>query len=339
MGPATTLRSGASSCAGEVTRDSRDCDTEAKVPHHGKDNKAPLLLLVNLRATRVEPGLVAEVRAALRRRFEVEVVGTGGRGHAVSLCRQAGEFGAVAVLGGDGTINEAANGLVGGDVPLACLPGGLTNVFARALAGPLGAVAAAERLAAGGGRPCTVDVGSVAGRYFLFSSGLGLSATLTRRHELGPRDTPALAQVSATWAALRAVADEIGQQRRLRVTTPDGLVEGTTVVAQNAGPITFLGRHPLRVCREAGLTTRTLSLAVLRRAGPRELVTLAPRILSGRASAVASHPSIAALPAVTLARVETLDGIPLPLDADGEYLGEHMSVEYGVAPAALRVLA
>jgi len=179
----------------------------------------------------------------LRRRFHVEVVATGRRGHAASLCRQADDFGAVAVLGGDGTINEAANGLVGGDVPLVCLPGGLTNVFARALGGPPRAVAAAERLAAGGGLPGRVDVGSVAGRYFLFASGLGLSATLTRRHELGRRDTPALAQMSATWAAMRAVADEIGQQRRLRVTTADRVVEGTTAVVQNAGPITFLGPH------------------------------------------------------------------------------------------------
>ena len=296
-------------------------------------------MLVNLKATRVEPGVVAEVRAALRTRFEVEVVATGGRGHAASLCRGADDFGAVAVLGGDGTINEAANGLAGGQVPLACLPGGLTNVFARALGGPPGAVAAAERLAAGGGRVATVDMGSVAGRYFLFASGLGLSATLTRRHELGPRDTPALAQVSATWAAVRAVVDEIGQQRRLRVTTEEGSVDGTTVVAQNAGPITFLGPHPLRVCKGAGLTTGTLSLAVLRRAGPRELVTLVPRVLSGRGGAVASHPRIAALPSVTLARVESLDGVPLPLDADGEYLGEHTTVEYGVRPASLRVLA
>jgi len=337
-GPATTLRRGASSSAEEVTSNSRDGDTEGEIPHQGKDNKTPLLLLVNMRATRVTPGVVAEVRVALEQRFEVEVIATVGRGHAAALCREVGDFGAVAVLGGDGTVNEAANGLVGGEVPLACLPGGLTNVFARALGSPSGAVAAAERLAAGGGRPATVDVGSVAGRHFLFASGLGLSATLTRRHELGRRDTPALAQVSAVWAAVRAVADEVGLRPRLRVTTPDRIVDGTTVVAQNAGPITFLGSHPIRVCQGAGLTSRSLSLTVLRGAGPRDLVTLPPRVLSGRTSAVASHPRIAALPAVTLASVETLDGAPLPLDADGEYLGEHAKVEYGVTPAALRVL-
>lgn len=282
--------------------------------------------------------MVAEVREALGRRFEVEVAATGGRGHASALCREAGGFAVVAVLGGDGTFNEAANGLAGGRVPLACLPGGLTNVFARALGGPPGALAAAHRLASGGGKELEVDLGSVAGRYFLFASGLGLSASLTRRHEMSRHDTPGLTQASAVWAAVRAVADEIGQARRLRVTTGDRTVEGTTVVAQNAEALTFLGAHPIRVCQGAGLTSRTLSLAVLRGAGPRELVTVLPRVLSGRVGALASHPRIASLPEVTVARVESLDGAPLPLDADGEYLGEHIEVEYGVVPAALRVL-
>lgn len=281
---------------------------------------------------------MAGVRAALRQRFEVEVVATGARGHAESLCREADGFGAVAVLGGDGTVNEAANGLVGGEIPLVCLPGGLTNVFARSLGGPPGPVAAAERLAAHGGRAAIIDVGLVAGRHFLFSSGLGLSAALTRRHEQGSRDTPARAQGSAVWAAVRAVSEEIGQQRRLRVTTGDHEVEGTTVVAQNAGAITYLGSHPIRVGRGAGLTTGTLSLTVLRQAGLREVVALPPRILAGRTAAVASHPGIVALPAVTRARVDSVDGTPLPLDADGEYLGEHLSVEYAVLPGSLRVL-
>ena len=337
-GPAATLRRDASSGVEEVTSGSRDGDTEAEFPHRRKDNKAPLLLLVNLKATRVNPRVVTAVRRALGERFSVELVATDGRGHAASLCRLARGFGAVAVLGGDGTINEAANGLLGDDVPLACLPGGLTNVFARSLGLPTDAVAAAERLVALGGRPRSVDVGSVAGRCFLFASGLGLSATLTRRHELGPRGAPGAAEASATWAALRAIHEEFAQQRRLRVTTPEGTVEGTSVVAQNAEALTYVGNHALRVGCGAALDSRSLSLCVLRRADPRELVTLAPRVLSGRAGAVAAHPRIASLPAVVWARVEALDGTEVPLDTDGEYLGEHSSVEYRAIPGALKVL-
>ena len=292
-----------------------------------------------MRATRVEPSVVAQVRAALRRRYEVEVVATDSQGHAASLARLAGDFGVVAVLGGDGTLNEAANGLAGGDVPLACLPGGLTNVFARSLGVPPDAVSAAERLGALGGQARAVDVGTVAGRCFLFASGLGLSAALTRRHELGPRGIPGAAEASATWAATRAILEEFRQQRHLRVTTADGAVEGNTVVAQNAEALTYIGNHALRVGPGAALDSGSLSLCVLRRADPRELVTLTPRVLSGRASAVSSHPRIASLPSVGWARVEVLNGAMVPLDADGEYMGEHSSVEYRAVPGALKVLA
>jgi len=178
-----------------------------------------------------------------------------------------------------------------------------------------------------------------AGRRFLFASGLGLSATLTRRHASGSRRTPAAAQASAIWAAGRAIAEELGQRPRLRVTTPRGAAEGTSVVVQNADRLTFVGRHSLRICEQGGLSTRTLSLAVLGGAGPRELVTLVPRVLSGRAGSVAAHGRVASLPAVTGARVEALDGATAPLDVDGEYLGEHSNVDYVVLPAALRVLA
>lgn len=285
------------------------------------------------------PSVVRTVRAALSDGFAVETVSTRARGDAAALCRCAApEVRAVAVLGGDGTLNEAANGLAGGVVPLACLPGGLTNVFARALGGPLDPVASAERLAAREVRLRTVDLGSAGGRRFLFASGLGLSGALTRRHASGSRRTPAAAQAGAVWAAARAVLEELGQRPRLRVTTPRGVAEGTTVIVQNADRLTFVGRHPLRVCEQSGLSTRTLSLAVLGGAGARELVTLVPRVLSGRARSVAAHGRVASLPAVACARVEALDGATAPLDVDGEYLGERSSVDYLVLPAALRVL-
>ena len=318
---------------------SHDGDIRGKFPDGREKNKAPLLLLVNLEATRVTPRLVRAVRGALSDRFAVETVSTAARGDAAALCRAAAPtVQAVAVLGGDGTLNEAANGLAGGQVPLACLPGGLTNVFARELGGPLDPLASAERLAARELRPRAVDLGSAGGRCFLFASGLGLSGALTRRHASASRRTPAVAQAGAIWAAGRAIVEELGQRPRLRVTTSRGAAEGTSVVVQNADRLTFVGRHPLRVCERGGLSTRTLSLAVLGGAGARELVTLVPRVLSGRAGWVAAHRRVASLPAIACARVEALDGATVPLDVDGEYLGEHASIDYVVLPAALRVL-
>jgi len=283
---------------------------------------------------------VERVRTALDVRFDVDLVATEAPGEAVELCRSVGpEVGAVAVLGGDGTVNEAANGLAGGEVPLACLPGGLTNVFARVLGVGRDPVAAAERLSARGARVRSVDLGSVSGRAFLFASGLGLSGALTRRQAGGPRRPAQLVEAWALLAAARAVAAEVGLSPRLRLTSGEISIEGTTVVFQNTDALTYLRGRPLRVCEGAGLQTHSLSAMLLRGASSRELLTLAPKVLWGRPGAVACNDRVASLPGILAASVEALEGGTLSLEADGEYLGEHVRADYRVLPAALRVLA
>ena len=54
----------------------------------------------------------------------------------------------VVAFGGDGTVNEAANGLIGSDTPLCCLPGGRANVWCRLLGIPADVVDATEHLLA-----------------------------------------------------------------------------------------------------------------------------------------------------------------------------------------------
>ncbi len=298
------------------------------------------MLVVNPRATRVGQRVVERVRTAFDARFDVDLVTTAAPGEAVDLCRSVGpEVGAVAVLGGDGTVNEAANGLAGGEVPLACLPGGLTNVFARSLGVGRDPVAVAERLAARGGQVRSIDLGSVSGRAFLFASGLGLSAALTRRQSGGPRRPPQLVEAWALLAAGRAVAAEVRKPPRLRLTSGGISIEGTTVVVQNTDPLTYLRGRPLYVCEGAGLQTRSLSAMLLRGAGSRELLTLAPKVLSGRQGEVAASDRVVSLPGIATASVEALEGGTLSLEADGEYLGERVRVDYRVLPAALRVLA
>ena len=85
-------------------------------------------------------------------------------------------------FGGDGTLNEAANGLAGSDVPLSVLPGRLTNVVCRMLGIPTDVVDATEHLLrlADGPHPRRIDLGSVNGRYFVSSSGVGLDAETAR---------------------------------------------------------------------------------------------------------------------------------------------------------------
>src|SRR3954464_4849898 len=131
-----------------------------------------MLVIVNPYATTVSDRLKHLVIYALRGRFEVDAVDTEGRGHAPELCREAALEGydVVVAFGGDGTVNEAANGLAGSDTPLTCLPGGSTTVWGRTLGIPNDVVDATEHLLriADDFRPRRVDVGRVNDRLFVF---------------------------------------------------------------------------------------------------------------------------------------------------------------------------
>src|ERR1700724_2053959 len=100
--------------------------------------KRRMLIIVNPYATTVSDRLRHLVVYALQGRYEVDAVDTEAQGHATELCREAAHEGydVVVAFGGDGTVNEAANGLIGSPAhpsptPLCCLPGGSANVFGK----------------------------------------------------------------------------------------------------------------------------------------------------------------------------------------------------------------
>ena len=97
-----------------------------------------MLMIVNPYATTVSDRLKNLVVYALQGRYEVDAIDTQARGHATELCKEAAREGydVVVAFGGDGTVNEAANGLAGSNTPLSCLPGGRTNVYCRILGIP-----------------------------------------------------------------------------------------------------------------------------------------------------------------------------------------------------------
>src|SRR5205814_6081853 len=151
------------------------------------------LLLVNPKATTTtERGRDVLVRA-LRSEVDLAVAYTRRRGHATALARDAARDGLdlVVTLGGDGTVNEAVNGLMAEgeyaeDRPaLAVVPGGSTNVFARALGLPgdwaegTGVILEALRE----GRTRTIGLGRADDRYFTFCAGVGLDAEVVHRVE------------------------------------------------------------------------------------------------------------------------------------------------------------
>src|SRR3977135_2508923 len=136
-------------------------------PWHAE--KRRMLIIVNPYATTVSDRLRHLVVYAPQGRFEVDAVDTEDRGHATEICREAAHEGydVVVAFGGDGTVNEAANGLAGSTTPLTCLPGGATNVYARMLGIPAEIVDATEHLLriADDWRPRRVDLAAVNNRH------------------------------------------------------------------------------------------------------------------------------------------------------------------------------
>lgn len=302
-----------------------------------------LLLVVNPSASRAEDAEAAEAERILRRAFAVRAVRTEGRGHAADLARQAAQEGlaVVAVMGGDGTTGDAARGLAGTATALACLPAGCTNAFARAIGMPRRPVPAANRLAALEDRDAlhdrAVDLGTINGRPFLGTAGIGISASMTAVVDDVPAVKARLGQLGFAGAAATEVARRyLRRPPRMRVHAGGRSVEGITAVIQNSHVLTYFGPRGITVCDRARLDGGTVSLTLLREAGLRDIPPVLVGLVRGR---VADHPHIEGFPDLREATVVSADGAPLPVEADGEYLGEQQRVEFGVAPGALRVVA
>lgn len=126
------------------------------------------------RATKMQE-LIARLR---ERGLDLVHAPTTAPGHATEIVRDLLPQGldVVAVCGGDGTVSEAACGLVGSNVPLAILPGGTSNVLARELSIPFDLEDAARLLL--DGAPRAVRVLYANDRPFLLWAGVGLDARI-----------------------------------------------------------------------------------------------------------------------------------------------------------------
>ncbi len=306
--------------------------------------KKRMLVIVNPYATTVSDRLRHLVVYALESRYAVHSVDTEKRGHATQICREAASEGydAVVAFGGDGTVNEAANGLAGSETPLSVLPGGATNVYCRVLGIPHDVVDATEHLLrmADDFRPRRVDLGRVNDRFFTFSSGVGLDASVVERVDAHPRMKARLGEYYYTYAAISTFNRKyLVRPPRVTVRVAGRELEGVTVVVQNCDPYTYFGKHPIRINAGTALDDGALGVTVLRRATIAELPTVAWRAFSGHAETVARHRQIDGFPGVDDAVVESLEGGLVPLQVDGDFIGEFEEVRYGVAPSALSVVS
>ncbi len=302
------------------------------------------LVIANPYATTVSDRLKNLVLYALRGRYDVDARDTQSPGHATEICREAAHEGydLVIAFGGDGTVSEAADGLAGSATPLTCLPGGATNVYCRMLGIPNEIVDATEHLLrlADMWAPRAVDLGRVNGRYFLFSAGLGLDANVVERVDAHPRLKARLGPwFFAEVATVTFVRRYLVRPPRLELTLPDGgTLSGVTAVVQNHAPYSYFGRRPLHIAEGATLQSHTLSGGVLSRARPLDMPGIARRLLSRRAR-VLDHRALAGFSHVTTLHARSTDERPLPLQVDGDYIGEVEEAHFEVAPGALLVVS
>ncbi|MFI1799208.1 diacylglycerol/lipid kinase family protein [Streptomyces sp. NPDC020379] len=318
------------------------------------------LLVVNPSATTTSARTRDVLVHALASDLKLEVATTEYRGHARDLARRAaedGNTGLVVALGGDGTVNEVVNGLLhGGPDPeglprLAVVPGGSTNVFARALGLPNDVVEATgalldalrqgtERtvgLGLAGGTPGTADEG-VPARWFTFCAGFGFDAGVVGRveqqRERGKRSTHAL-------YVRQVMRQFVGEPNRRHGTITlerpgeDPLENLVMSIICNTAPWSYLGNRPLYASPQASFDTALdvlgftkLSTAAAGRHLAQLMRSTPERGPHGK-HAVSLHDQTAF----------TLHSqVPLPFQMDGDHLGLRTSVTFTGVRRALRVI-
>ena len=310
------------------------------------------LLIVNPRATSTTRLRRDVIASALASAFQLDVTETRYRGHATKLASAARSegYGLVLTLGGDGTVNEAVNGILGGgddrpsaaDLPaMAALPGGSANVFTGALGLPRDPIDATGQIlrAVAEHRIRTIGLGSADGRYFTFNAGLGLDAEVVRAVQglraHGEPVTPAL----YVRLALRQFYRQTDRRHpALKIERdhqpPDGPVY--VVIVSNTAPWTYLGSRAVNANPRAGFDTG-LDLFALRKMSTfstfaaigKMLTATGDDDLEGR-SVLSHHDQ----PCLTVRASR-----PAAFQIDGEYVGERELVGFRSVPEALRVIA
>jgi diacylglycerol kinase family enzyme len=302
-----------------------------------------MLVIVNPYATTMTVRLKHLVVYALQGRYDVEAIETERRGHAIELVAAAASeaFDVIVAFGGDGTVNEAANGLAGTDTPLTVLPGGSNNVFCKMLGIPNDLVDATEHLLRLADRwdPHAVDLGCVNGRWFTFAAGVGLDASVVERVDSHPR-------LKARYGAWYYASAAIGVFLRRYVVNPPRLeieiggqrLRGVTAAFQNGEPYTYFKSRPVNLVEGARLDSGDLAGVVLTRARPYDVPTVTFRALSG-AARIAKHRGIAAIAGIREATIRSVDGRPVPVQVDGDHMSDETVAELSVKPGALRVVS
>jgi diacylglycerol kinase (ATP) len=246
-------------------------------------------------------------------------------GEAGALARQAVDQGAAVVVaaGGDGTLNEALNGIFGSPASLGILPLGTGNDFARHVGIPADLDQAVEVLTSGTHR--RVDVGECNGRYFLNIAGCGFDAVVAERVNAGYR------MLHGTPAYLAAVAQSLASYRpaHMVIQADQERLESDVMLCSIANTQSYGGG--MRIAPGASIEDGLLDVCVVRQVGRLEFLRAFPRVFRGTH---VGHPKFAHF---TAHSVTIQSDVPLPVLIDGEVVGT-TPVVARIHPAAIEML-
>jgi diacylglycerol kinase family enzyme len=312
------------------------------------------LLIVNPQATSTSELRRDVIVRALSSEIDLEVVQTRYRGHAAALAAGAVQRGLdiVLPLGGDGTVNETVNGLLGpagpgqtgagraGELPLlAPIPGGNANVFIRSLGQSIDPIDATGRILAAiaAGQSRQIGLGMAGDRYFTFCAGLGIDAEVVRAIEGLRASGRKASDTLYVWTTVRQYFS--GTDRRRAALTlernghppVDHLFLG---VVSNTAPWTYLGHRPVNPSPLANFDDG-LDVFALRRLRPVSTLNAIRQMLQAKNG----PPNGRQVLSLHDEQSFTLrSSRPIALQVDGEYMGEHECVAFHSVPHALRVI-
>jgi diacylglycerol kinase family enzyme len=299
-----------------------------------------LLLIVNSFASSVTARITVMVQQILGGVADVTTVETNRRGHATRFAQDAASRGVdtVVAFGGDGTLNEAVNGIAGSSTAFAVLPGGSTNVFARTIGLPNDPVAAAHLVADALKRESVerVGLGSVNRRYFCFHTGIGFDAAVVGRVEGRPALKRWAGHPLFIWSGLTTWLRHYDRHHpHFSVTVPSGhdVPDGYFTIVLNTNPYTYLGHRPLSLSPAAQLHR---GLVVVTFRSLRASVILGAMGLALRSGTL--PPSAAVDIQTDLIELAVGAPTPFPYQVDGDHLGDTRRLAFRHEPDALSLV-
>ena len=296
------------------------------------------VLIVNPNAGRLSKRARDEVVDALRSRFQIEAFATSSRGTGIPIAQDAADSGAKLVIafGGDGHVNEVANGLAGTHSTLGIVPGGTMNVFARALGVPMDPMLAIDHLLALSDEPAVrVPLGMMDDRYFTFSAGCGFDAEAAARVERYVPSKRRFGEIFFYWSAFRVLTGSYRNRAPTMVLKgPFGSVPVSMAIASNAGPYAYLAGRPVEIAPQVRLDGG-LDVFALKTMRIEALPMYAWRVIvSGD---MVEHPDVHY--EHDLGEFEVESDLPFSRHVDGEPLSPATSARFSIRRDVLRVVA